>query len=143
MSKDTPNDPFKPFNDLTRMIEQFRLPGVDMAAIAAAHGKDMDALVQSNRAMLDLMQELARKQAEIFANALKTAQDNFLSLSKGGAAPDAAKVNDIVRIAYESAMAEMTALSAMAQKAQTDAMDRIARRASESAKEINAAMQRK
>jgi hypothetical protein len=143
MSKDSPNDPFQPLNDLTKLIEQFKLPGVDMAAIAASHGKDMDTLVQSNQAMLELMQELAKKQAEIFASALKTAQENFLSLAKGPAAPDPAKVNDIVRVAYDNAVAQMTELTDMARKAQGAAMERIARRAGESAKEINAALQRK
>ena len=38
------------FGDLTKMLEQFKLPGVDTAEIEAARRKDIDALVQTNQA---------------------------------------------------------------------------------------------
>lgn len=35
--------------DITKMIEQFKLPGVDMSALIAARKKDIEALTQVNR----------------------------------------------------------------------------------------------
>ena len=39
-----------PFADLTKLVEQFKVPGVDPAAIIEAGRKDMEALVAANKA---------------------------------------------------------------------------------------------
>ena len=54
-----------PFMDLTRMMEQFRLPGVDMNALVEARRKDVEALVKANQQAYQGVQALAQRQAEI------------------------------------------------------------------------------
>ena len=93
MAKATPAEQANPFGELTRMFEQFKLPGVDMSAIVESRRKDMDALIATNKATLESMQGLANKQAEILAQALESGQDGVQALAKGGAgAPDPAKM---------------------------------------------------
>jgi hypothetical protein len=53
------------FGDLTKMLEQFKLPGVDTEEIVEARRKDIDALVQANQAAYDGIQALAIKQGEL------------------------------------------------------------------------------
>jgi phasin family protein len=144
MAKSTANKPVNPFGDLTKMIEQFKLPGVDMSAIVESRRKDMDALMSANKATLDSMQELAKKQAEIFAQAMQTAQDSIQSLAKGGVGtPDPVKQAEVARKAYEKAVAGMSELAQMARKAQAEAMAGISARAQQSVEEMKQAVQPK
>jgi phasin family protein len=144
MAKSAATEPLNPFGDLNKMIEQFKLPGVDMSAIVESRRKDMEALMAANKATLDSMQELAKKQAEIFAQAMQTAQDSIQSLAKGAVgAPDPAKQAEVARKAYEQAVAGMSELAQMAKKAQTDAMAGIAARAQQSVEELKKAVQPK
>ena len=62
------------FGDLTKMIEQFKLPGVDTAEIVAARRKDIDALVQANQAAYEGMRALSSKQAEMLKQAMQDIQ---------------------------------------------------------------------
>lgn len=132
MSKTAPPNPFNPFGDLDKMIEQFTLPGVDMGAIVESRRKDMEALLATNKAMLDSMQELARKQAEIFTQAMQGAQESIQTFVQGGGLPDPVKQAELARKAYEKAVAEMSELAQMARKAQADAMAGITERAQQS-----------
>ena len=40
----------QPFGDVTAMMGQFKMPGIDMAAIVEARRKDIQALVDANAA---------------------------------------------------------------------------------------------
>jgi phasin family protein len=144
MANSTATEPVNPFGDLTRMIAQFTLPGVDMSAIVESRRKDMDALMVANKATLDSMHELATKQADIFAQAMQSAQDGIQSLVKGGVgAPDPVKQAEVARKAYEKAVAGMSELAQMARKAQTDAMAAIGARAQQSVEEMKMVAQPK
>lgn len=137
MTKSTESAPVNPFGELAKMIEQFKFPGVDMSAIVESRRKDMDALMMANKAALDSMQELAKKQADIFAQAMQTAQDSIQSLIKGGTgAPDPVRQAELARMAYEKAVAGMSELAQMAKKAQGDTMAAIAARALQSVEEM-------
>ena len=139
MSNATPADQANPFGDLTKMLEQFKVPGVDMSGIVESRRKDMDALIAANKATFESMQELAKKQAEIFAQAMQSVKDGVQSLVEGGGAtPDPAKHAELARKAYEKAVSDMGALADMARKAQADAMAGITQRATQSLQEFKA-----
>jgi hypothetical protein len=53
------------FGDFTKMLEQFKLPGIDTAAFIEARRSGIVALTQANNVVYEGMQELLRKQAEI------------------------------------------------------------------------------
>lgn len=139
MSKTTPADPANPFGDLTKMLEQVKVPGVDMGAIIESRRKDMEALMATNKATFESMQQIAAKQAEIFAQAMQSVQDGVKTLVQGGAAaPDPTKHAELARKAYEKAVGDMGALADMARKAQADAMASITERATQSMQEFKA-----
>lgn len=137
MDKTAIPNPANLFGELSKMMEQFKLPGVDMSTIVESRRKDMDALLAANNAALESMQELARKQAEIFKQAMQSAQEGIQSLVKGGAGlPDPVKQSELARNAYEKAVAEMSALAEMARKSQADVMAGITKRAQQSVEEL-------
>lgn len=133
-----------PFVDLTKMLEQFKVPGFDMAPIIESQRKDMEALVEANKATYEGMQALARKQTEIMTQAMQTMQESARGMATGGAgAPDAGKQTELVRTAYQKALNDMKELAEMARQSQADAMAAITQRATKSLQEMQQLMQPK
>ena len=131
------------FGDLTKMIEQFKLPGVDTAEIVAARRKDVEALVQANQVAYEGMQALANKQAEM----LKTAMQDIQSAVKGAAAGvgvgDPGKQGELARKAYEKVLGDMQDLAGIARKSQADAMASITQRGAQHLQEVKTMMKLK
>ena len=133
-----------PFGDLTKMVEQFKVPGLDMAPIIEARRKDMDALIEANKATFEAMQAVARKQTEIMTQAMQGIQDSAQALTAGGlGAPDLANQAELARNAYQKALADMKELAEMARKSQVDSMTGITQRANQSLAEMKKLMQPK
>jgi hypothetical protein len=75
-----------PFADVTKLIQQFKVPGLDMAQIIESRRKDMEALVEANKATYEAMQALARRQTEILTQAMQEIQESAKALAAGGSA---------------------------------------------------------
>jgi phasin family protein len=130
--------PQNPFGDVSKMMEKFKVPGIDMTAIIEARRKDIEAVVESNKAAMAAMQAMAGKQAEMLTSAMQDIQANAKGLA--GSAGDPAKQADIAKKAFAKAVADMKDLAAMTQKAQTDSMASITKRANEHMAEIKKMM---
>ena len=130
-----------PFGDVKKMIEQFKMPGIDMSAIVESRRKDIEALMEANKAAYASMQALARKQAEILGQTMQDMQE----AAKGAvsAAGDPAKQSENVRKAFEKTLADMKELAEMAQRSQSEAMKHITQRGNEHLQEIKKMMQLK
>ena len=57
-----------PFGDLTKTLEQFKVPGVDMSALVESHKKDIEAIVEANRTAYEAMQAFAEKRTPVFTD---------------------------------------------------------------------------
>jgi phasin family protein len=129
-----------PIHDLTRLMTEFKVPGVDLAPIIESRRKDMEALVASNRAAYDAMQALARKQTELMTQAMQAIQQSMQGVAAGPAAIDPAKQMKLVSDAYQKALSDLKEFADIARKSQVDAMSGIAHRAGESLKEMQQLM---
>jgi phasin family protein len=123
---------------MTKMLEKFKVPGIDMTAIIEARRKDIEALAESNKAAMQAMQDMGRKQAEMLAAAMQEIQATTQSLASS--VGDPAKQTEIVKKAYAKAVADAKDLAEMARKAQTDSMASITKRANEHMAEIKKMM---
>jgi phasin family protein len=130
-------DQTNPFGDLTKMLEQFKVPGVDMSAIVESRRKDIEAIVEANTTAYESMQAVARKQQEMLARAM---QDIQAAASSG--ISDPAKQAEVARDAYLKAIDDMKDLAEIARKSQADAMASITQRANEHMEEIKKMLQR-
>ena len=143
MSKNTANDSTatgaNPFGDFGKMFEQFKVPGVDMSAIADARRKDIEALVDANKAVYEGMQALASKQAEILKQAMEGIQGAAGSTGMG----DPAKQAELARKAFEKTLSDMKELAEIARKSQADALASITQRATQNMQEVQKMMQPK
>ena len=123
-----------PFGDVKKMLEQFKMPGVDIAAIVEARRKDVEALVEANKSAYESMQAIVRKQTEMMAESMQVMQEAAKS------AADPAQQTEVVRSAFEKTIADMKELAEMARRSQSDAMAHITQRAAEHMEEIRKLM---
>jgi phasin family protein len=130
-----------PFGDMQKMIEQFKMPGIDMSAIVESRRKDIEALMEANKAAHESMQALARKQTEIFSQTMQDMQEAAKDAVSSAGNP--AKQTETVRKAFEKTLADMKELAQMAQRSQAEAMAHITQRGNEHLQEIRKLMQPK
>ncbi|MDR5754535.1 MULTISPECIES: TIGR01841 family phasin [Caballeronia] len=126
-----------PFGDLTKMLEQFKVPGVDMSALMESRKKDIEAIVEANKSAYDSMQAVARKQTEMLTRAMQDIQ------AAATAGADPTKHTEVARNACVKALEDIKDLAEIARKSQTDAMTSITQRANEHMEEIKKMLQRK
>jgi phasin family protein len=130
-----------PFGDVMKMFEQLKMPGIDMAAIVEARRKDVEALVEANKAAYESMQAMGRKQTEMMTQTLQVMQAAGKDALSGSANP--AAQTEVVRAAFEKTLADMKELAEMARRSQAEAMGKITSRAAEHVEEIKKLMQPK
>ena len=63
-----------PFADIGKLLEQYKLPGVDMSSIVESRRKDIEAIAQANQLALKGVASIANKQAEFVQAGWPTSQ---------------------------------------------------------------------
>ena len=141
---DTGSDSFNPFGDLTMMLQQFKVPGVDMSSVIDARRADIEALVEANQAAYESMQTLARTQTDLLTQAMQGMQEAAKAVASGGVgALDPSKQAEVARKACEKVLADMKDLAEMARKSQTDAVASMTQRATKNMQDFKQMMQPK
>ena len=145
----TPN-PFNPFAamdfskfdlgkfDVTKMLGDVKIPGFDMQAIMDAQRKNIEALTAANQAAVQGMQAVAQRQAEILSQAMNEVSSIAQQLAGSASNPQemTTKQAELVRKAFEQALANMRELAEMVSKSNTDAFAIINKRVTESLQEL-------
>jgi phasin family protein len=129
--------------NLTKMLEQFKLPGIDTKEFMEARRKDIDALAQANRAIYDGMQALAAKQGELLKAAMEDIQSAVKGAASGVGVGDPGKQVELARQAYEKVLDDMKDLAEIARKSQAEAMTKITQRGTEHLDEVRKMMKLK
>ncbi len=76
MADDQQTNPFGlPNFDLEAMLKQIQVPGVDISSIIENERKNIEALQQANQAVVEGIQALAEKQAEVFKETMERWQE--------------------------------------------------------------------
>ncbi|HEX7440737.1 MAG TPA: phasin family protein [Caldimonas sp.] len=63
------------FGDLGKLVENFKLPGIDIAAIVDSQRKDMEALAEANKQAYEGIKALAQRRSEILQETLAEWQE--------------------------------------------------------------------
>ena len=123
-------------NDFTKHLANLKMPGMDPEALVKAQQKNMDALIEANKAAAAGYQELFKRQVAIF-------EETMTEASKQMKAFDAKKIDDLAKAqaelakaAFEKALANMQALAEGAQKANAEAYEIVSARIKESLSEL-------
>jgi phasin family protein len=124
-------------NDFSKQLAGMKLPGVDAEALMSAQQKNMDALVEANKAAAAGYQDLFKKQMQIFEETMAEAKRQVASFDATKIDADKAKAQgEFFKAAFEKALANMKALAESAQKANADAYDIVTARMRESMAEL-------
>jgi len=123
--------------DITKMLGDFKLPGVDLEKLADAQRRNVEALTSANQLAAEGFQAIARRQAEIMRQTLETAGRSMRDLMDQSAPEDRmAKQTELAKSAFETALANMRELADMVTKANTEAFDVINKRVAASLDEL-------
>ncbi len=96
--------------ELSQMLESFKMPGFDMAAIAEAQRKDMEALAEASRLSYEGFVALAERRNELVAESLAEFQEAMAAATE----PDAlSRQTALAKERFERAMANMRELAEM------------------------------
>jgi phasin family protein len=124
-------------NDFTKQLSALKMPGFDAEALMTAQHKNMDALIEANKAAAAGYQDLFKKQMAIFEETMSEAARHLKSFDATKLDVESAKAQgELARAAFEKALANMQALAESAQKANTDAYDIVSSRIQESLSEL-------
>ena len=110
-----------PFFDFTKLMSQFRLPGVDFAALVDRERKNIQALAEANRIAFEGWQRLVRRQAEML-------QETMKKVVADAGQVDGMKRTDLAKEGFEKALANMRELAEMGSKSQREAFEVVRKR---------------
>jgi phasin family protein len=111
-----------PSFDFTKLMNDFKLPGVDLATIMDREKKNIEALTKANQVAFQGWQALVQRQAEILQDSIKRAVDTVQGEDAG------TKRMDLAAHAFETALSNMRELAEMAAKSQKETLDIIRQR---------------
>ena len=129
-----------PFPDIAKLMEQFKVPGVDVTKIIEAQRKDIEALTQANQAAYAGVQELARRQTEILQETMAEWQ---AAMAQAGSRDGAgvAQQAELAQKAFGKAFGNMRELAEITAKSQTQAWEAMQKRFHENLAEFRKLMQ--
>ncbi len=139
MSKPTAFPMFQ--TDITKLLADFKVPGVDFEPMIAAQKKNIEALTEANQLVIAGVQAVMKRQAEILQGSMEQARTVASEIMVPGV-PEAklAKQAEVVQTAFQGALANMKELADMVTKSNTEAANVITKRVSESLDEVKAAV---
>ena len=119
-----------PVFDFTKLMSQFRLPGVDFAALVDRERKNIEALAKANRIAFEGWQRLVRRQAEMLQETMKKV------VADAGQEDAIKKRADLAKEGFEKALANMRELAEMTTQSQKEAFDVVRKRIEENVESI-------
>ncbi|MEW5726422.1 MAG: TIGR01841 family phasin, partial [Pseudomonadota bacterium] len=90
--------------DVTKLMGDFKVPGVDLEALVASQKKNIEALTQANKTAFEGMQALAKRQAELLRQTMEEVTAAGKQMAEPGTAQEkAAKQAEMAKNAFERA----------------------------------------
>ena len=130
-------DTTKMVGEFSKMLKQYKMPGVDMDAVVASQKKNLEALGNANKVAFEGLQAVAKRQAEILQETMNETSKAMDTLSKAGSPQEvAAEQAAIAKGAFERALGNMRELAEMVSKANEEATSTINARISATLDEI-------
>lgn len=130
-------DPTKLVAEFQNLLKQYKLPGVDTDALVASQKKNVEAIIAANRIAVEGMQKVAKRQAEVFQESMREAQQAVSSITKASSPQDlAAKQTDLMKTAFEKSVATMREIAEILTKTSQEATNTINARITATLEEI-------
>lgn len=133
-------DPSKVMNQFTKAFGEYQMPSVDVNSMMEGQRKNVEALIAANKVALEGIQALMTRQSEMLQQSMDQASVALKDVQAADT-PQAAvdKQGELIKEAFEKALANMRELAEMSAKLNTDAMDKINKRFAEFLEELKQA----
>ncbi len=122
--------------DVSELLKQFQIPGVDVNKVIESQRENIKALQEANQTALQGWQSLMTRQTELLREAFESWQASIGDTVKAPPAEMAQKQVEHGQKAIEKALSNMRELAEMAIKSQSDTADVIRKRFEAALKEI-------
>ncbi len=126
------------FFDVTKVMGDFRVPGIDVEAAVASQRKNIEALTQANQLAVEGVQALMRRQVEITRQAMEDFSAMFRDFVQPNGSPEdrIVKQAEYSKLAIEKSLSNAKELTELVTKANTEAFNVINKRVTESLDEV-------
>ena len=127
-------------NEFTRMFSEMKFPAMpDMEAFLQAHRRNMETLSAANRVALEGAQTVAKRHMEIVQQTMQEMTETIRELSHPESPQArAAKQAELIKHAYERAVAHMKELADLIQRSNGEALAMLNQRFAEAMDEVKA-----
>jgi len=119
-----------PFPDFTKLLENYKIPGVDVSVFVDREKRNIEALTEANKIAFEGWKALVRRQSEILQQTMEEAITNARKQDS------ATQRVEIAKQGFEKALGHMRELAEMATKSQTEAFEIIRKRISANVQEM-------
>jgi phasin family protein len=126
------------FFDVTTVMGDLRVPGIDMEAAVSSRRKNIEALTQANQLAVEGVHAVMRRQVEITRQAMEDFSAMFRDLVQPNGSPEDrfAKQAEYSKHAIEQSLSNAKELTELVTKANTEAFSVINKRVTESLEEV-------
>lgn len=115
--------------DVSKVLNEFKVPGVDMDAITASQQKNIEALTQANKLAFEGVQAVMKRQMEIVRQAVEESAKASKDIAGAGSPQDQmVKQTEMTKEAFETVLSNMRELAEMMAKSNADAFDMLNKR---------------
>jgi len=128
------------FADFTRIFSDMKLPAMpDMEAFVSASRRNMEVITAANRIALEGAQAVARRHMEIMQQGMTEMTEAVRALATTDAPQaKAAKQAELLKLAYERAVANMKEIGDLIQRSNAEAIGLLNQRFAEAMDEVKA-----
>ena len=132
------------FTELTRMMRDYQVPGVDWQELMASQQKNVEALTKANQVLFEGAQAVIQREVEILQKAMQEfAEASRDLMQEGDPQAQTQKRLELAKASFEAALRNMRELAELAGRSNREALETINKRAMESFDEIRSAMAHK
>jgi len=130
--------------EFTKRFAEMKLPALpDTEALLAAHKRNLEALTAANRIALEGAQTVAKRHMEIMQQTMAELSDSMRALAATESPPaKAAKQAELLKRAYEHAVANAREIGDLIQRANGEALEQLNRRFTEALDEVKDLMEK-
>ena len=138
-------NPSFPFleTDFTKIFAEFKIPGFDMQSLVATQRRNIEAVNTANQLAVEGIQAVLRRQTETMKSMVEESSSVLREMMAQGAPEQKiAQQTELVKTAFEKALANLRELTEMVAKSNTEAADVLTKRIGESLTELKSSLQR-
>ncbi len=131
MAETTPVNPFASAlsqaktatEDMTKLFSEMKMPGMpDTSALMDAYKRNLETMSAANKIALEGAQAVAKRHMEIMQQTMSELSENLRGMASGNPAEKANQQTELLKKAYERAVANTKELADMIQHANGEAL---------------------